>query len=67
MSRAAAEDDSLTGAREARAPLVLAANPSLTVGELRARLLESVDKIPALEGRVASGGRLNAARAVGAR
>jgi subtilisin family serine protease len=49
------------------AALVLAANPNMTVEELRARLLESVDKIPALEGRVSSGGRLNAARAVGAR
>ncbi|HEX8162228.1 MAG TPA: S8 family serine peptidase [Pyrinomonadaceae bacterium] len=49
------------------AALVLAANPDLTVAELRARLLGSVDKIPALEGKVASGGRLNAARAVGVR
>jgi thermitase len=49
------------------AALVLAANPNMTVGELRARLLESVDKLPSLEGKVASGGRLNAARAVGAR
>ncbi|MCA1629675.1 MAG: S8 family serine peptidase, partial [Acidobacteria bacterium] len=49
------------------AALVLAANPGMTVQELRARLLESVDRLPALEGRVASGGRLNAARAVGAR
>jgi thermitase len=49
------------------AALVLAANPNMTTQELRARLLESVDRIPALEGRVASGGRLNAARAVGAR
>jgi subtilisin family serine protease len=49
------------------AALVLAENPHMAVRELRARLLESVDKIPALEGRVASGGRLNAARAVGAR
>jgi subtilisin family serine protease len=47
------------------AALVLAAHPNLTVGELRARLLGSVDKIAALEGKVASGGRLNAARAVG--
>jgi thermitase len=49
------------------AALVLAENPNMTVEQLRARLLESVDKIPALEGKVASGGRLNAARAVGAR
>jgi thermitase len=46
------------------AALVLAANPNMTMKELRARLLESVDRLPALEGRVASGGRLNAARAV---
>jgi subtilisin family serine protease len=46
------------------AALVLAANPNMSMKELRARLLESVDKLPALEGKVASGGRLNAARAV---
>jgi thermitase len=46
------------------AALVLAANPNMTMKELRARLLESTDKLPALEGKVATGGRLNAARAV---
>ena len=33
--------------------------------KLRERLLGSVDKIPALEGKVASGGRLCAAQALG--
>ncbi|MDT7604711.1 MAG: hypothetical protein QOF61_2708 [Acidobacteriota bacterium] len=46
------------------AALILAANPNMSMKELRARLLESVDKLPALEGKVATGGRLNAARAV---
>jgi subtilisin family serine protease len=46
------------------AALVLAVNPNMTMKELRERLLESVDKLPALEGKVATGGRLNAARAV---
>ncbi|MCA1817314.1 MAG: S8 family serine peptidase [Acidobacteria bacterium] len=46
------------------AALVLAVNPNLTMKELRARILESVDKLPALDGKVSTGGRLNAARAV---
>ena len=46
------------------AALVLSVSPDLSVRELRARLLESVDKLPALDGKVSSGGRLNAARAV---
>ncbi|MFL6227633.1 MAG: S8 family serine peptidase [Pyrinomonadaceae bacterium] len=49
------------------AALVLAANPNMSMKELRERLLSSVDRLPALEGKVASGGRLNAARAVGAK
>jgi subtilisin family serine protease len=48
------------------AALILSVNPDLSVTELRKRLLESVDKIPALDGKVSSGGRVNAARAVGA-
>lgn len=48
------------------AALVLSKEPKMTVAQLRERLLRSVDKLPALEGKVASGGRLNAARAVGA-
>ena len=40
--------------------------PNLTVKELRDRLINTVDKLPALQGKVSSGGRVNAARAVGA-
>ncbi|HEX6125836.1 MAG TPA: S8 family serine peptidase [Pyrinomonadaceae bacterium] len=47
------------------AALILANEPNLTVDKLRERLLRSVDKIPSLEGKVASGGRLNAAKALG--
>ncbi|MDQ3907755.1 MAG: S8 family serine peptidase [Acidobacteriota bacterium] len=46
------------------AALVLAADPNMSMKELRERLLSSVDKLPALEGKVSTGGRLNAARAV---
>jgi thermitase len=49
------------------AALVLAAEPDLSVRELRQRLLDTVDKLDTLRGRVASGGRVNAARAVKAR
>ncbi|MGH9944188.1 MAG: S8 family peptidase [Pyrinomonadaceae bacterium] len=48
------------------AALVLSVNPKMTVKELRERLLASVDRLPALEGKLSSGGRINAARAVGA-
>lgn len=49
------------------AALVLAAEPKLSMEELRERLLKSVDKLPALSGKVSTGGRINAARAVGAK
>ena len=48
------------------AALVLAQNPKMSVDDLRALLLKSVDKLPALNGKVSSGGRINAAKAVGA-
>ena len=48
------------------AALVLSKNPNLSVDDLRKRLLNSVDKLPALKGKVVSGGRINAAKAVGA-
>ena len=47
------------------AALVLAKNPQLNVDQLRKRLLDSVDKLPAVKGKVVTGGRINAARAVG--
>ncbi|MEO6392159.1 MAG: S8 family serine peptidase [Pyrinomonadaceae bacterium] len=48
------------------AALIIAAEPNISMTDLRARLLDSADKLPQLKGKVASGGRLNAARAVGA-
>jgi subtilisin family serine protease len=46
------------------AALVLARHPNISVAELRSRLLKSVDPLPALAGKVSTGGRVNAARAV---
>ncbi|MFC1888452.1 S8 family peptidase [Thermodesulfobacteriota bacterium] len=46
------------------AGLVLAHDPSLTVFELRERLLGSVDRISAMSGRCTSQGRLNVHRAI---
>ncbi|MFN2531669.1 MAG: S8 family peptidase [Pyrinomonadaceae bacterium] len=47
------------------AALVIAKQPNITVDELRHKLLSSVDKLDALRGKVSSGGRMNAAKAVG--
>ena len=44
--------------------LVAAADPSLTALQIRARILDTVDPVPALAGRVVTGGRLNLRRAV---
>lgn len=49
------------------AALILASEPNLSVAKLRERILGSVDKIPSLESKVASGGRLCAADAIGLR
>jgi subtilisin family serine protease len=46
------------------AALVVAANPDLSVTELRAVLLKSVDPISSLKGKVLTGGRINAAKAL---
>jgi subtilisin family serine protease len=48
------------------AALIVAQNPKISVDDLRAKILKSVDPIPALKGKVSSGGRINAAKAVGA-
>jgi thermitase len=48
------------------AALVLSKRPALSVEELRSTLFNSVDKLPSLNGKVATGGRINAAKAVGA-
>ena len=45
------------------AALALSAQPGLSVDELRSLLLKSVDTLPALRGKVSSGGRINAAKA----
>ena len=49
------------------AALVLSVEPNLSVKDLRQRLFDSVDPLPALKGKVMTGGRINAARAVGAK
>ncbi|MDX6385128.1 MAG: hypothetical protein QOK48_2701 [Blastocatellia bacterium] len=48
------------------AALILSQNPKMSVDELRARILKSVDSVPSLKGQVSTGGRINAAKAVGA-
>lgn len=47
------------------AALILASEPGLKVEALRARILKSVDTLSALNGKVESGGRINAAKALG--
>lgn len=46
------------------AGLILAKYPKLTPAELKARLMDSAVPVPDLEGRVETGGRLNAERAL---
>lgn len=48
------------------AALVLSNEPNLSVKDLRERLFKSVDRLDALNGKIVTGGRINAARAVGA-
>jgi subtilisin family serine protease len=47
------------------AALVLANRPTASVAEVRQAILAGVDAVPALAGRVATGGRLNLAKALG--
>jgi len=47
------------------AALILAKEPNLSVEKLKERILKSVDKLDALNGKIASGGRIDAAKAVG--
>ena len=46
------------------AALLAAANPAATAADLKKALLESVDLVPALAGKMVSNGRLNIARAL---
>jgi len=48
------------------AALVAAHEPRLSVDDLRKRIVSSVDKIDALKAKITSGGRINAAKALGA-
>ena len=47
------------------AALVIANEPKISMEKLRERILRSVDKIDSLDGKVASGGRICAAKALG--
>ncbi len=47
------------------AALVLADNPELSVDEVRRHILDSIDKLPGLKTKLLSGGRVDAAKAVG--
>lgn len=47
------------------AALILSTQTDMTVEKLRDRLLKSTDKLDSLNGKVESGGRLNAAKALG--
>ncbi len=46
------------------AALILADEPKMSVEKLREKILKSVDKLDALNGKVESGGRINAAKAL---
>lgn len=48
------------------AALVLAASPSLTTAQVKSAILGNTDSLPSLAGKTITGGRLNAAKAVGA-
>jgi subtilisin family serine protease len=48
------------------AALIAANEPRISVDELRKRVVTSVDKLDSLKSKVASGGRINAAKALGA-
>jgi hypothetical protein len=47
------------------AALYLSTHPQATAGQVRAAILQTVDPLPALAGKVASGGRLDIARLLG--
>ncbi len=47
------------------AALIIANEPNISLEKLRDRIIKSVDKIDSLNGKVASGGRINAAKALG--
>jgi thermitase len=46
------------------AALIVARNPNISVEQLREKILASIDPLDSLKGKVATGGRINAAKAV---
>ncbi|MGI8787691.1 MAG: S8 family serine peptidase [Pyrinomonadaceae bacterium] len=46
------------------AALILSVEPKLSVEKLKERILKSVDKLDSLNGKIESGGRINAAKAI---
>jgi subtilisin family serine protease len=46
------------------AALILARRPDLTTAQLKQALIDGVDKIPALDGKIVSGGRIDALKAL---
>jgi subtilisin family serine protease len=46
------------------AALILASEPKLSMEKLRERILNSVDKLDSLDGKIKNGGRINAAKAL---
>ena len=46
------------------AALIVAHNPNIIVEQLREKILASVDPLDSLKGKVATGGRINAAKAL---
>jgi thermitase len=48
------------------AALIASEQKDISVDDLRKKILLSVDKLDSLKGKVVSGGRINAAKAVGA-
>jgi len=49
------------------AALIVAKEPRISVDELRKRVVTSVDQLDSLKSKVTSGGRINAAKALGVR
>ena len=47
------------------AALIIANEPNISMEKLQGRILKSVDKLDSLNGKVATGGRINAAKALG--
>ena len=47
------------------AALIVSVEPNISVEKLRERILKSADKIDSIDGKIETGGRVNAAKALG--